>query len=488
MLWVNVFVLIAACHGGRSWSQLAAYFSLAIVVLSAAFSLAYMLDIDGFEVPESYSSNGRHRLGLSDIFLFAFSQTCNGGSPLSPHSSFLVLLSNLHALTSQLLFVFVTGVVFARLSRPGPSIRLSAKLFIGEYQHQYCVMARMVVPRQPPELLDTRVHLTLRNMAENFYHARDLQLVRSEMAHLKYAVYIRHVVDESSPLHGYDLARMIAEQVSFRLTVMATEVQSMQPVFKTQEYYAECDDIVFGLQPEDLVRSLNGVRVIDYSQLDRFKPVLPLAAGPAVSSPEAAASASVPSTQVAVPALAMGAISSDDRSSPSRSPSATFVPDPGFDATQLTEPSLFPARAKPIVRTSPSPTTTSSTTLSASAARSKRAEAHEDVDLSDRETRLKLSRALLTVSLGLPISTAPPFVELRPEPSGLSPLGSGRCPLAPCADGAAALARLRSGRSQPPSASVGRVSVVARAQRRSSTPCSFDRGRNRSTSTATRRN
>ena len=74
-----------------------------------------------------------------------------------------------------------------------------------------------------------------------------------QLAYLRYGLMCRHVIDESSPLHGFSMGRLKQGDASFTVTVVGMERTSMQPIFHMKDYYAFDDDVVWDGDFQDFV-------------------------------------------------------------------------------------------------------------------------------------------------------------------------------------------------------------------------------------------
>jgi len=136
---------------------------LVILSTTGSFFVLYSMLMD------SFSSLDPNHPYLS-LLLFSLSRSINGASPVEPllDAHVCLLIQNVHTLLTQLQFMFLTGVIFTRLSRPSPSIRLAQKMLLTTFQGDRCCMVRLVVARDPPELVDVRFSFTLKHTINGF--------------------------------------------------------------------------------------------------------------------------------------------------------------------------------------------------------------------------------------------------------------------------------------------------------------------------------
>ncbi|CAI5949306.1 unnamed protein product [Closterium sp. NIES-65] len=170
--------------------------------------------------------------------------TTFGGSPLQVLSPSALMLANLLTLLAQLNFVFLSGAVFARIGRPAETVRCSRFITLatqpltghGTEKRRILTARFALVGLNSHELVNVKVALSLRLFLPSpsgVVHCslHDLELVKSDLPYMRFGFNLRHIVDESSPLHGLSLSNLLAADASFSLTISGLERTTMQPVF-----------------------------------------------------------------------------------------------------------------------------------------------------------------------------------------------------------------------------------------------------------------
>ncbi|EFJ09297.1 hypothetical protein SELMODRAFT_123397 [Selaginella moellendorffii] len=266
---------------------------LAPVALASIFTPLYLSDAKGLKLVESQeagsSCDSSKIWSCLNVFLYSLSlSTTFGGSPISAISPFCLLVANLHTLMAQFLFVFLSGAVFARMSQPAHPIRCSKKAIIknndfgtsdDEDGRSKVFVIRLVLTGPPPcELVDAKIRLTFRiyvrlPSGSMFCSTQDLDLVRSEVAYLRYGLTVRHVINSKSPISGHTLDTLAQGDASFSLTIMGVERSSMQPIFHVEDYFICDGDVIWDGEYLDFVGvNDKGLRVLDHSKIDMLKP------------------------------------------------------------------------------------------------------------------------------------------------------------------------------------------------------------------------
>lgn len=289
------------------------------LVLSILFTGFYLLDMEGFHVPDGAEPwwdgvvPGSVEKGVR-IFIFSFSlSTTFGGARVEARSPYALLLANLNTLMAQLMFVFFSGAVFHRLSQPVEPVRWSTVALITDDQYaeaeshlpahevhkkykSFLIRLNLVDPQQLIliechfELVCQRF-LALPGQPTPFISGVSLKLVRPRVPYLKYGLVIRHIIDETSPLYNMDVEALHRQDVSFLATVSALEKSSMQPVFSEMLYAVADGDIVWEHQFDDqIITDISGHLVFDFKALNKLRPLQGEKAvkgdGPEVSKPK----------------------------------------------------------------------------------------------------------------------------------------------------------------------------------------------------------
>jgi inward rectifier potassium channel len=104
-----------------------------------------------------------------------------------------------------------------------------------------------------------------------FRRAQELRLERARIPVFPYYWTLMHVLDERSPLHGYDAARMIEARALVFVTVGAHDPTLATVVHDIRSYRPE--DIRFGMRYRDVVTfAEDGTTVADMSRIGELEP------------------------------------------------------------------------------------------------------------------------------------------------------------------------------------------------------------------------
>ncbi|CAI5949312.1 unnamed protein product [Closterium sp. NIES-65] len=84
-------------------------------------------------------------------------------------------------------------------------------------------------PLHGPSLSDLLSHLL--HSLTCYNHAPYHPVPPSQLPYMRFGFNLRHIVGDSSPLHGLSLSNLLAADASFSLTISGLERTTMQPVF-----------------------------------------------------------------------------------------------------------------------------------------------------------------------------------------------------------------------------------------------------------------
>ncbi|CAM6105556.1 unnamed protein product [Calypogeia fissa] len=287
----------------QSFPQFAAAMFSAPILVSGIFTLLYLPEFEGLafdDTARDFFAAGGDSLTLQvswgtvfQVFMFSLSLSTGLQPELAPLSPYTLIVANLNALVAQLVFVFLSGAVFARLSQPSQPLRCSTVALVSTSPAQRrrkesgikVFMARYVLAGpQPCELVDVKVDLTYKynthTRTGSYFRATQplklathpLRLIRADAAFLTHGMLVRHVIDENSPLHQRTPETLKEEDGIFCFTVFGLERASTRSVFHVQHYSVVDNDVIWDAEFEDMVLiNKKNERVIDHSRLSMWK-------------------------------------------------------------------------------------------------------------------------------------------------------------------------------------------------------------------------
>lgn len=199
-----------------------------------------------------------------------------GYGDMHPQTVYTHLVASVEIFTGLMSLALITGMMFARFSRPTARILFSSLAVIRPFDGRQTLMLRAANERQN-FILEATAQLRLirdEQTSDGFRFRRiyDLPLRRSEQPMFLYGWSLLHVIDEASPLAGETFESLQAAKAFVLLTIGGIDETTGQMLISRQEYsaanlrwnYAFVDVFISG---ED------GIDRLDYS---RFHDVVPL--------------------------------------------------------------------------------------------------------------------------------------------------------------------------------------------------------------------
>ena len=205
-----------------------------------------------------------------------------GYGAMSPRDGWCNALVGAEAFTSIFLTAVLTGLTFARVSRPTARVLFSDKAVIVDFEGRPTLMVRAANQRAN-QMLEAEATLNLarqlitdEGVAMRVFDPMVLRRARSPLFAISWT--IMHVIDEESPLHGRDESWLREINAEFLVTVAGLDEASGQRVHARTSYVA--DEIAWGRHFADIITPPadgDGRWTIDYT---RFHDLRPLAAEP----------------------------------------------------------------------------------------------------------------------------------------------------------------------------------------------------------------
>ncbi|MFN3202512.1 MAG: ion channel [Bradymonadia bacterium] len=193
-------------------------------------------------------------------------------SPQTPYGHIIVTIESLFGVLSVAL---ITGLVFAKASRPSANLKFSRLAVVTQYDGKPTLMFR-VANMRGKELVEATMRLTVLKgeVSPEGHHMRrlhDLKLVRKQTPLFILSWQVMHVIDEDSPLYGVSPEEMAEDGMLLIVTLMGYEGAYAQTVHARHEYYP--DQLMWNHRLVDVI-----TRRPDYSvelDLRRFHDVEP---------------------------------------------------------------------------------------------------------------------------------------------------------------------------------------------------------------------
>ncbi len=244
-----------------SWGAYFGGFVGSFLVANALFALLYVV------APGCISNTAPG--SFYDAFFFSVQTMATIGygamSPVTPYGHVVVTLE---AIVGMLGVAIVTGLTFAKFSRPTSRVIFTEKAVLSKRNGVPHLMFRMGNARRNMVLeAQLRVILLVEDVSEEGHVLRtplELPLVRDRTPMFSLSWTAMHKVDEKSPFFGEDaMDKLRARKAEIYLSLMGFDETLAQSIHARFHY--DLTDIVEGARFEDVLTiGDDGVRVIDY--------------------------------------------------------------------------------------------------------------------------------------------------------------------------------------------------------------------------------
>jgi len=245
-----------------SWSRLLLLLGLVFVGSNCLFALAYLLAGDSIQ-------GGRPGSFVDAFFFSVQTMATIGYGHMVPRTLWANILVAVESLVSLLGLAVVTGLTFAKFSRPTARVLFSRVSVIAPWDGVPSLIFRMANQRGN-HIAEARVHVILaRNetTAEGdvFRRLRDLQLVRDETALFALTWTAIHPISDISPLNHATRESLAESEAEIIVSLTGLDESFSETVHARHSYRAE--DIVWGARFVDiLLRLPDGRRQVDYTR------------------------------------------------------------------------------------------------------------------------------------------------------------------------------------------------------------------------------
>jgi len=245
-----------------SWPAFIGGAVLVFVVFNAIFALLYRIG----NQPIANVSDGAY----IDYLYFSIETLSTAGyGDMHPQSHYGHFVSAVELFTGIFSMSVMTGLIFARFSRPNARLLFADNPVISAYEGKQTLMVRFVNERHNIIGNANAKLWLLRNEksleGRSFRRFYELPLVRSEHPALALSWTLYHVLDQASPLCGLDADDFAASGVSLVVVVTGYDVVAAQTIHARKSY--DHSDIRFGQRYADIMSTTDDGRIrIDYSR------------------------------------------------------------------------------------------------------------------------------------------------------------------------------------------------------------------------------
>jgi len=246
-----------------SWPALIGLITAAFTIVNLLFATGYYLD-HGVENARPGS--------FADMFFFSVQTMATiGYGKMSPVTLFSNILVSIEALTGLLALALMTGLVFAKFSRPTARVRFTRYIVIGPRDGALSLMIRMANMRAN-RIVEANIHVVLARQeatveGDTIRRLYDLAMTRDRSAMFALSWTAVHRIVEGSPLFGETRESLADTAPEIIVSITGLDETFSQTVHARHSY--GLDEIVWGARFADvLVVHPDGSRSVNYERFD----------------------------------------------------------------------------------------------------------------------------------------------------------------------------------------------------------------------------
>ena len=238
------------------------------VALNAVFAFLYYLG-------DKPIANVSEDLPLS-LFYFSIETLATVGyGDMHPQTNYGHLIATVEIFTGMCFLAVMTGLIFARFSRPRARFVFAEHPVVTIHQGKPTLMIRVAnarnntISQATARLWLFRLEYTMEGYQLRRYHELKLERQEHPMFALSWTLF--HSIDESSPLHGMTAEDLITADAALTLNVSGVDDSSAQQLY-ARKLYAQ-HNILWKHRYRDITSiSPEGRLLIDYRKFHDVEP------------------------------------------------------------------------------------------------------------------------------------------------------------------------------------------------------------------------
>ena len=254
-----------------SWPALIGLIAAAFIMANMVFAIGYYFD-GGVE-------NARYR-SFADMFFFSVQTMATiGYGKMVPITLFSNILVSIEALTGLVALALMTGLVFAKFSRPTARVRFSRYMVVGPRDGTTSLMIRMANMRAN-RIVEANIHVVFARQettveGESIRRFYDLTMTRNRSAMFAFSWTAVHRIVEGSPFFGETRESLAKCQPEIVVSITGLDETFSQTIHARHTY--KLDEIIWGARFADvLTLDPDGSRSIDYTRFDDVEMLAPV--------------------------------------------------------------------------------------------------------------------------------------------------------------------------------------------------------------------
>jgi inward rectifier potassium channel len=213
---------------------------------------------------------------FADAFFFSVQTSASiGYGVMSPGNTYAHMVVSLEAILSLIGIAVLTGLTYARFSRPTAQILFSRVAVVASFENTPTLMFRAANERRNQiSEAQMRLYLTLDEYSDGRRMRRfyELRLLRDRNPSFFLTWTALHPIDENSPLYGLSHAHLMRTSAALIVSLSGLDQTVAQAVHTRHTYYAA--DLIWNRQFKDIIRDLeDGDRYIDFENFHEVEEI-----------------------------------------------------------------------------------------------------------------------------------------------------------------------------------------------------------------------
>jgi len=252
------------------WSGFVLIVSLGYILINIVFALLYLAGGDCLA--------GAKPGSFLDAFFFSVQTLASiGYGVISPKTLYAHGIVTVEALTSLLTIAVVTGLAFARFSKPNARVMFSDAAVVMPYNDIPTLTFRAANQRRN-RIVEARITVDLAidevtKEGESLRRFYELALLRQRTSSFNLAWTVRHAIDEKSPLYGVTPEMLIQGQATLIVSLVGID-ETVAYTLNARQIYA-ARDILWNYRFIDMLTiASNGDRYLDYQYFHHVEPLV----------------------------------------------------------------------------------------------------------------------------------------------------------------------------------------------------------------------
>ncbi len=244
-----------------SWWRLLIVLVALFVATNSLFAVLYLIGADNIENARPGS--------FADAFFFSVQTMATiGYGKMAPHTLLANVLVTIESLVGLLGIALVTGLTFAKFSRPTARVVFSRVAVVTRRDGVRCLMFRMANQRGN-QIVEARIHVVLAltettEEGEVIRRLHDLQVPRAQNALFALSWTAIHPLTESSPLFHATPESLAGAEAEIIISLTGFDESFAQTVHARHSYVVS--DIMWNARFVDILsRTPDGRRVVNYT-------------------------------------------------------------------------------------------------------------------------------------------------------------------------------------------------------------------------------